>query len=144
MTRSDAMILKSPDPPSHPDVFQENVIAPQPRPAKLSAAGSPAGLVSQSPPRSPSPKPKTASPNMQSKVKVHPGVVNPFVASHHLHFARRAPRHLGKSITLTTNSGVNSSSSSTTRSSSSGMCSLEEFHSENKYWFEYCIKYLRI
>ena len=117
LTRSDALTLKSPDPPSNPDVFQEVVNGPQ-RSAKT--LGGSATLVSQSPPRSPSPNPRPPTPKMQPKVMVHPGIIP--LASH-LISSRRMPRQLGKSLTLTT-SGLNSSSSSTTKSSSSGRSTL--------------------
>ena len=113
LTRSDALTLKSPDPPANPDVFQETITGPQ---RSTKALGGSAALVSQSPPRSPSPNPRPPTPKMQPKVMVHPGIIP--LASH-LISSRRIPRHLGKSLTLTA-SGVNSSSSSTTKSSSSG------------------------
>ena len=143
LTRSDALILKSPDPPTNPDVFQETLnpfprpskspggstvlttqspprspINPLPRPPK--PVGGSSVLTTQSPPRSPSPNPRSSSPKKQSKAIAHPGMIP--LASH-LITARRIPRHLNKSLTLT-GQGVPSSSSSSVRSSSSGRFNL--------------------
>ena len=117
LTRSDALILKSPDPPTNPDVFQETLNL-FPRPSKTTGGSS--VLTTQSPPRSPSPNPRSSSPKKQSKAIAHPGMIP--LASH-LITARRIPRHLNKSLTLT-GQGVPSSSSSSVRSSSSGRFSL--------------------
>ena len=116
LTRSDALILKSPDPPPNPsqDVFQETVNGLQ-RSPKPGVGGS-TGLTPQSPPRSPSPNPRSSSPKKQPKTMSHTGIIP--LASH-LVTARRVHRHLNKSLTLTAHT-VPSSSSSSVRSSSSG------------------------
>ena len=115
LTRSDALILKSPDPPTNPDVFQETVNGLQRPPSK--PVGTSPGLTNQSPPRSPSPNPRSSSPKTKPKtMAAHTGIIP--LASH-LITARRITRHLNKSLTLTA-SGVPSSSSSSVRSSSSG------------------------
>ena len=108
------MILKSPDPPTNPDVFQETVNGLQRSPKPV--VGGASGLTTQSPPRSPSPNPRSSSPKKQSKAMPHTGIIP--LASH-LITARRVQRHLNKSLTLTAHT-VPSSSSSSVRSSSSG------------------------
>ena len=113
LTRSDALILKSPEPPTNPDVFQETVNGLQRPPPK--PVGTSTVLTTQSPPRSPSPNPRSSSPKTRPKtMAAHTGII-PLASFHN----RRITRHLNKSLTLTA-SGVPSSSSSSVRSSSSG------------------------
>ena len=77
------------------DVFQETVNGLQ-RSPKPGVGGS-TGLTPQSPPRSPSPNPRSSSPKKQPKTMSHTGIIP--LASH-LVTARRVHRHLNKSLTL--------------------------------------------